>query len=340
MSTLVRKRPTVSSDLTADIVCRFFQEEITDDRVQRLKAVGELFNNNFHSRNVANYTIDKQALYDNQAVLRKLFDFSTVFSKVVLQTGIEKYDRRIGVCIKSCREDACILKRMQMDCRFFGRFCSSEPFVVWALSHCKQISSNMKSGMWLLDWLHELGKLANGLAGVPSSRTRKGKLNVSCVRWSFVAFHMFFLIRLISLLGKNVAGDTADFDKDSLASKRHFGTGREDCFQMSICLLWPCVLHSRSQTRFVDCIPCENTQRLIHGASAQIPVILHRHTHFRGPANSGLTGTRTSWASFRIDAVAVAAEAANCKSSWGWHAVNLRLVVRMLWHLHAAIFHV
>ena len=175
MSTLVRKRSTVSSDLTADIVCRILQEEITDDRVQRLKAVGELSNCNFHSRNVANHTIDKQALRDNQAVLRKLFDFSTVFSKVVLQTGIEKYDRRIGVCIKSCREDACILKRMKMDCRFFGRFCFSEPFVVWALSHCKQISSNMKSGMWLPDWLHELGKLANGLAGVPSSPTRKDK---------------------------------------------------------------------------------------------------------------------------------------------------------------------
>ena len=124
MSTLVRKRSTVSSDLTADIVCRILQEEITDDRVQRLKAVGELLNYKFQSGDVANHTIDKQALHDNQAVLRKLFDFSTVSSKVVLQTGIEKYDRRIGVCIKSCRDDAYILKRMQMDCRFSGCFFS------------------------------------------------------------------------------------------------------------------------------------------------------------------------------------------------------------------------
>ena len=106
MSTLVRKRSTVSSDLTADIVCRILQEEITDDRVQRLKAVGELLDYNFQSGDVANHATDKQALHDNQAVHRKLFDFSTVFSKVVLQTGIEKCDRRIGVCIKSCRDDA------------------------------------------------------------------------------------------------------------------------------------------------------------------------------------------------------------------------------------------
>ena len=115
MSTLVRKRSTVCSDLTADIVCRILHEEITDDRVQRLKAVGELFNYNFQSGDVAKHTIAKQALHDNHAVLRKLFDFSTVFWKVVLQKG------GIGVCIKSCREDAYILKRMQMDCRFFGR---------------------------------------------------------------------------------------------------------------------------------------------------------------------------------------------------------------------------
>ena len=40
----------------------------------------------------------------------------------------------------------------------------------------------------------------------------------------------FFLIKLISLLGKNFAEDTADFGKDSLASKRHFDTGRPICF--------------------------------------------------------------------------------------------------------------
>ena len=117
MSTLVRKRSTVSSELTAESVCRILQEEIADDRVRRLKASGELFNYNFQSGGVANHTIDKQALHDNQAVLRKLFDLSIVFSKVILLKGIEKYDRRIGVCIKCCREDAYILKRMQMDCR-------------------------------------------------------------------------------------------------------------------------------------------------------------------------------------------------------------------------------
>ena len=94
MTTLVRKRSTVSSDLTAESVCRIFQEEIADDRVQRLNASGELFNYNFQSGDVANHTIDKQALHNNQAVLRKLFDLSIVFSEVILQKGIEKYDRR------------------------------------------------------------------------------------------------------------------------------------------------------------------------------------------------------------------------------------------------------
>ena len=165
------------------------------------------------------------------------FFFSTVFSNVVLQKGIEKFDRRIAVCIKSCREDAYILKRMQMDCRFFGDF----PVFFFgrggegrALSHCRQIGSHVKSGNRLLDWLHELGKLANGLAGVPSSPTRKDKFKRSCVRWSFVVFHILVPKKLTSLLGKNLAEDTADFGKDSLASRRHFGTGREDCFQISV----------------------------------------------------------------------------------------------------------
>ena len=93
---------TVSSDLTADIVCRVLQEEITDDR-----GGGRTLQSTTFRVVVASHTIDKQALHDNQAVLRKLFDFSAVFPKVVLQTGIQKYDRRIGVCIESCREDAC-----------------------------------------------------------------------------------------------------------------------------------------------------------------------------------------------------------------------------------------
>ena len=61
MSTLVRQRSTVSSDLTAESVRRILQEEITDDRVRRLKASGDLFNYNFQSGGVANHTIDKQA---------------------------------------------------------------------------------------------------------------------------------------------------------------------------------------------------------------------------------------------------------------------------------------
>ena len=36
----------------------------------------------------------------------------------------------------------------------------------------------MKSGNRLPDWLHELGKLANGLAGVPSSPTRQDRTDV------------------------------------------------------------------------------------------------------------------------------------------------------------------
>ena len=87
----------------------------------------------------------------------------------------------------------------------------------------------MKSGIRLLDWLHELGKLANGLAGVPFSPTRKDK---------FKRF-LCILTKLFSLLGKNLADDTADFGKNSLASRRHLAICREDCFQISICLLWP-----------------------------------------------------------------------------------------------------
>ena len=54
-----------------------------------------------------------------------------------------------------------------------------------------------------------------------------------------MVFFFLVLTKLISLLGKNLPEDTADFGKDSLASRRHLGTGREDCFQISICLLWP-----------------------------------------------------------------------------------------------------
>ena len=44
---------------------------------------------------------------------------------------------------------------------------------------------------------------------------------------------------MTNLLGKNFAEDTADFGKNSLASRRHLGTGREDCLQITIRLLWP-----------------------------------------------------------------------------------------------------
>ena len=75
---------------------------------------------------------------------------------------------------------------------------------------------------------------------MPSSPTRKGQYKRECVRWSFVPFQVLVLIMLTSLLGKNLAKNTADFGKDSLASRRHLRTGREDCFQMSIRLAWPC----------------------------------------------------------------------------------------------------
>ena len=127
MSTLVRKRSTVSSDLSAASVCSILQEEITDDRVLRLKASGELFNYNFQSGSVANHTIDKQALHDNQAVLRKLFDLSTAFSKVILQKDIKKYDRRISVYTECCREDAYILRIL---CNFFTTFCGLDSRVL------------------------------------------------------------------------------------------------------------------------------------------------------------------------------------------------------------------
>ena len=67
MSTAVRKRSTVSSDLAADIACKILREEITDDRVPRLKVASKVFNYNFQCGDVGNHTID-----DNQAVLRML----------------------------------------------------------------------------------------------------------------------------------------------------------------------------------------------------------------------------------------------------------------------------
>ena len=116
---------------------------------------------------------------------------------------------------------------------------------------------------------------------------------------------------MISLLGKNLAEDTADFGKDSLGSKRHLGTGREGLFpNFPLSFVAACVLHTRSQTRFVDCIPCEtrDASSMVHLRDS-LDFSLTKHAH------SGLIGARASWASFRMDVVAVAAEAANCESS-------------------------
>ena len=165
-------------------------------------------------------------------------------------------------------------------------------FVVWALSHCRQISSNMKLGSRVPDWLRELGKLANGLAGVPFAPTGRTSLNVSCVRWSFVVFHILVLTNLTSLLGKNLAEDTADFGKSSLASRRHLGTSREDCFLISIRLLWPHAF-------------C--TQDLEHALSTAYLV-----TWCIGPVIFSMTHVRGHDI---MEAVAVAAEAANCQSA-------------------------
>ena len=98
-------------------------------------------------------------------MLRKHFDFSTVFSKGVLQTGIGKELPRRRVHLETQADGLQV---------FLGAF-FPEPFCCLALSHCRQLGSNMKSGNRLLDWLHELGKLANGLAAVQSSPTRKNK---------------------------------------------------------------------------------------------------------------------------------------------------------------------
>ena len=121
---------------------------------------------------------------------------------------------------------------MQMDRMFFWvLFFFSEPFVVWALSHCRQIGLEHEVGY---------GKLANGLAGVPSSPTRKDKFKTFLAVVGRLWYSLFFvLIKLISLLGKNFAEDRADFGNDSLASRRQFGIGREECFQICICLWWP-----------------------------------------------------------------------------------------------------
>ena len=194
MSTLVWKRSTVSPDLTADIVCRILQEEITDDRVQRLKAVGEHFNYNFQNGDVANYTIDKHALHENQAVLRRLFNISTVFPKVVLQRSIEKYDKQTGVCIRSCREDAYILKRMQMECRFLCCL-DSQSLQVDRPEHEVRglgfLIGCMSWASWPTDW-----------QGCHLRRLEKASLNVSAVRWSFVQFHILVLLMLTPLLGE------------------------------------------------------------------------------------------------------------------------------------------
>ena len=154
MSTLVRKRSTVSSDLTAESVYRILQEKITDDRARRLKASGELFNYNFQSGGVAIHTIDKQVLHDNQAVLRKLFDLSTVVSKVLLQKGIEKYDRRIGVCIGCCREDVHILKTHADGLQDSLQNCS-QPFVFWTLEIDQSLQADRLE--------HEVGHSASRL---------------------------------------------------------------------------------------------------------------------------------------------------------------------------------
>ena len=155
-----------------------------------------------------------------------------------------------------------------------------------------------------------------------------------------MVFYFLVLIKLISLLGKNFAKDTTDFGKDSLASRRHLGTGREDFPIFHLSFVASCVLHTRSQTRFVDCKPCETRD-----ASSMWCICVDSRDffidkHFRGHAHSGLTGTRASWASFRIDVVAVAAETANCVVSMRMACRNFRLVVRMLWHLHGPNFHV
>ena len=169
----------------------------------------------------------------------------------------------------------------------------------------------MSWASWPKDW-----------QGCHLRRLGRTSLNVSCVRWSFVVFFFLVLIKLISLLGKNLPEDTADFGKDSLASRRHLGTGCEDCFQISICLLWPHALCTQ------DLKHALSTAYLVkHATPHPWCLVKHATPHpwcicvdsldfsFSKHAHSGLKGTTASWASFRIDVVVVAALAANCESS-------------------------
>ena len=87
---------------------------------QRLKAVGELFNCNFQSTDVARTTpLTSKLCTITRLCFGSCSSFQLSSRRSFSKKGIEKYDRRIGVCIKSCGEDAYILKRMQMDCKFF-----------------------------------------------------------------------------------------------------------------------------------------------------------------------------------------------------------------------------
>ena len=95
---------------------------------------------------VASHTIDKQALHDNQAVLRKLFDFSAVFPKVVLQTGIQKYDRRIGVCIECAKTRVHLETHADGSHVFLGAFFFPNLLLFGLSVIAGRSGSNMKSG--------------------------------------------------------------------------------------------------------------------------------------------------------------------------------------------------
>ena len=139
MSTLVRKRSTVSSDHTADIVFRILQEEITDGRVQRLRRWANSPLTTFRVEMFRTTPSTSKLCAITRLCFRSCSIFQLSSRRSFSKRALKKYDRRIGVCIKSCREDA-ILKRMQMDCIFFGDF--PELFVVQALSNCKQIGEH------------------------------------------------------------------------------------------------------------------------------------------------------------------------------------------------------
>ena len=137
--------------------------------LQRLKAVGEFFYYNYQSGDVANHTIDNQALYDDQAVLELLFVLSTVFSKVVLKRALKSMTGGLA----SASRAAAKTRTSCNVCRWFAGFFADypEPFCCLhtqslqadRLEHeVGQSASRLVAWSWPTDWqgcqLRRLGR--------------------------------------------------------------------------------------------------------------------------------------------------------------------------------------